>query len=288
MSYYRIADLTLTFQAADVDFFDRRMAAYAAPRTEAPSMTMVSMLVPSLSIPQGMCIASSPTVQVIRLPDGRLCKLRLTGDGRVPLMQRFTPDYFQVELLQAEDCCSKRLSRTDLEYMYTGSAFGCRLGCMGGGVLHSSAIAYKGRGIAFTADSGVGKSTHTGLWLRHCPADAVMLNDDKPAIRFEGDEPFLYGTPWSGKTAQNANMRVPLHAIVCLHRGSKNTIRRLEPLEALYWVTRQVSRPFYDRELCVKAVDFTRRLVELVPVYELHCTMEPAAVDTVRKALFGG
>ena len=68
------------------------------------------------------------------------------------------------------------------------------------------------------AVSGTGKSTHTGLWKKYYGAQVEILNDDKPAIRFEDGLPYLYGTTWSGKQERewNQNASAPLRAIFFL------------------------------------------------------------------------
>ena len=286
MGFYRIAGLPVEVFSADREFFLRRMADYAAPAEEPPGLTLSTELLPSLQAPAGESRLYANGMTVTRLADGRFCCFERTKDGRVPLTLTCHPDYSRVELRLADNCRCPQLTPTELEYMFTGDAFRCRLNYLGDGVLHSSAMAYRGQGIAFTADSGTGKSTHTGLWRQRFPHEVTVVNDDKPAIRWEGDKPWLYGTPWSGKTDLNCNMRVPLRAIVCLHRGETNSMRRLSPVEALFWISKQIARPFYDGALGEKIVDFTRRLAEQVPVYELYCTTELDAVETVRRELF--
>ena len=46
-------------------------------------------------------------------------------------------------------------------------------------LMHSSVILVDGVAYAFAAKSGVGKSTHTALWLKTIPG-AKVLNGDKP------------------------------------------------------------------------------------------------------------
>lgn len=286
MGFYRIADLPLEMHTADTAFFTQRLADYVAPPDEQLCMTLVSKRLPALEAPPGETTFFPHGLRRVRLADGRYCNYRCAPNGRVAFQEFYTPDYSHAEFLQAENCRCVHFTPTDLEYMYTGSAFSYRLKYLGGGVLHSSAIAYRGKGVAFTADSGTGKSTHTGLWLQQYPAEVSMINDDKPAIRFLEGKPYLFGTPWSGKTSLNANVQVPLKTIVCLHRGSTNTLRRLEPVEALFWLSRQIYRPYFDKALGEKVVSFTQQLAEQVPVYELHCTMEPEAAELVRRELF--
>ena len=62
-------------------------------------------------------------------------------------------------------------------------------------VIHSSSIAFRDKGIIFTAPSGAGKSTHVNLWEQTFGREVTVVNDDTPAIRFINDVPMLSGTP---------------------------------------------------------------------------------------------
>ena len=41
-------------------------------------------------------------------------------------------------------------------------------------LIHASLVRQNGKGYAFTAKSGTGKSTHVGLWLKHLPGCDLM------------------------------------------------------------------------------------------------------------------
>jgi hypothetical protein len=98
-------------------------------------------------------------------------------------------------------------------------------------MVHASVIKYKGYGYVFLGKSGTGKSTHSGLWLKHIEG-AELLNDDNPVIRVADGNVFVYGTPWSGKTACYKNECVQLGGIVRLSQAPYNKINRLAPLMA--------------------------------------------------------
>ena len=67
-------------------------------------------------------------------------------------------------------------------------------------LMHASVTMADGKGYLFLGKSGTGKSTHSGLWLRHIP-NTELLNDDNPAVRIDDEgRALVYGTPWSGKT----------------------------------------------------------------------------------------
>ena len=152
------------------------------------------------------------------------------------------------------------------------------------GVFHSSAISYKGSGILLSAPSGTGKSTHASLWVDAFGDDVVHFNDDTPVLKVENDVVYAYGTPWSGKTAINKNIKVPLKAIVCLDRAENNSVKRLKGLEAFYRVFNEFRKP-PEGGLLDSCLTLIEGVLENVPVYELLCNKEQDAALTLHKAL---
>lgn len=163
-----------------------------------------------------------------------------------------------------------------IEYMHTGSLFYTHLIHQGGMMLHASAVEMDGKAYLFSAPSGTGKSTHTSLWVKEFAPRAVILNDDKPAIRINSNEINVYGTPWSGKTNKNLNHKVPLQAIAFLKRGETNEIHRISSLSAIERILSQTVRSS-DKNTMVKLLDHLEQIVQRIPVYELSCNMDPEA-----------
>ena len=149
--------------------------------------------------------------------------------------------------------------------------------------LHSSAIAYNGEAVLFSAESGTGKSTHTSLWRKYY--DAAVINDDLPAVRPVGDGFYAFGTPWSGKTTLNSNISAPIKAIVFLDRAERPSIRRLRGGEAFARLISEISRPVFN-EMTDDTMSVADRLLRAVPTYLLSCDISKEAVDVVRKAIF--
>ena len=172
------------------------------------------------------------------------------------------------------------------EYLYSGFDFYKKLLQHGGLMLHSSAVVVDGRAYLFTADSGTGKSTHTGLWLKKFSDRAYILNDDKPAIRREADGWYAYGTPWSGKHDISRNLRVPLAGIACVNRAVENSIHPFGGLEAIQAIMKQVNRP-KGMEFRANLMELLDRLLTEVPVWKLHCNMDISAAEVSYNAMSG-
>ena len=141
-------------------------------------------------------------------------------------------------------------------------------------LMHGSTVAVDGRAYLFTAACGTGKSTHTRLWREVFGDRAVMVNDDKPFLRFEADGVYAYGSPWSGKHGLGTNVRFPLGGICILRRGPENLIHRAEPGAVLEFLKSQ----------CFPA-DRAEELAARVPLWEMACSKEPRAAVVAHGAM---
>lgn len=171
------------------------------------------------------------------------------------------------------------------EYMGSASSFYRQLLRYDGMMIHASAVMMDGYAYLFSANSGTGKSTHTGLWQRVFGEDrAKILNDDKPAVRLRGDTVYAYGTPWSGKTDLNINASVPLAGICMLERGEKNCIEPCSGSDAIFALYKQTVRPS-DPQLAALVLENLDKVLKRVPVWRLRCNMEPEAAMVSYEAM---
>ncbi|CCY82141.1 putative uncharacterized protein [Prevotella sp. CAG:1185] len=137
-------------------------------------------------------------------------------------------------------------------------------------LIHASSIHKDGYGYAFIAKSGTGKSTHTGLWIKnisHCD----LLNDDNPIIRFINNVPYLYGSPWSGKTPCYRNIKTKLGAITRIERAETNYIKKLKPTDAFASILPCCSTMKWDKNIYNAICNNVIKVIEKVNVYTLYC-----------------
>lgn len=153
-------------------------------------------------------------------------------------------------------------------------------------LFHGSALAVDGEGYLFTAKSGTGKSTHTRYWQETFGQRVVMVNDDKPFLRFESDTIFLCGSPWSGKHGLDSNITVPLKGICILRRGGENIISPLPPEEALPSFLHQACPPL-DATCQPKCQALVKDLAHRVPLWDMACTKSPEAAMIAYRAMHG-
>lgn len=154
-------------------------------------------------------------------------------------------------------------------------------------LFHSSVIGYQGRGYMFLGKSGTGKSTHSGLWLKYIEG-TELLNDDNPVVRFVDGEPWVFGSPWSGKTPCYRNVKAPLGAIVRLSQAPYNKIRPLKGIEAYAVLVPSISGKRWDKRLAEGLHETENLLAERARMFHLECLPDEAAARTCLEAVTEG
>ncbi|MBQ7744826.1 MAG: hypothetical protein IJT85_04580 [Ruminococcus sp.] len=146
-------------------------------------------------------------------------------------------------------------------------------------LVHSSALIYNNEAYLFSADSGVGKSTHTKLWLKAFGDKVHIMNDDKPVVRLYDDHAVAFGTPFDGGSGIALNESYPLKAIIFVERGEENSVRIPENKEIIQKLYFQTAR-MVNRKTAEKMLVNMERLLHLTKFYVLTCNMDISAAYT--------
>lgn len=153
--------------------------------------------------------------------------------------------------------------------------------------VHTSVIQYKGRTVLFLGESGTGKSTHTRLWRENIEG-AVLLNDDSPILRIIDGKPWMFGSPWSGKTPCYKQESYPLAACVRLSQAPYNKIQRLNIAQAYAALHPSCPPDFaYDDTLYDHISETIGEVLANVPLYHLACLPDRDAAELSCKTVFG-
>lgn len=145
-------------------------------------------------------------------------------------------------------------------------------------LVHASVIKNADKGYLFLGQSGTGKSTHSGLWLKHI-AGSELLNDDNPVLRVEEKGARVYGSPWSGKTPCYKNDSAQIGAFVQIRQKPENRISREMPLQAFAILLPSMSTMKWDKHIYGSICDSVGRLIERVPLYTLGCRPDKEAAE---------
>lgn len=143
-------------------------------------------------------------------------------------------------------------------------------------LIHASCIKQGCWGYPFIAQSGTGKSTHTGLWMR-CIEGCELLNDDNPIVRIVDGQPVIYGSPWSGKTPCYRNISARLGAVTRIERSADNYCERLSPVQAFASLLPACSSMIWDHEIHDNLCNTITRIIETTPCFTMHCRPDDEA-----------
>ena len=155
-------------------------------------------------------------------------------------------------------------------------------------VLHSACFDVEGTGVAFAAHSGTGKTTHMNLWQKHLGDKMVVVNGDKPIVRFFDDEPetpYAYGTPWNGKEKLGCNMRTKLQHICFIERSETNYVEPMNKQDVIDRIFNQVYMP-KDPVAVVNTMQLIDRLLSCCKLWTIHCNMEDDAAKIAYNSIF--
>lgn len=166
---------------------------------------------------------------------------------------------------------NKSFDRDYAEYFLSGICFYQKLIPFNGFMIHSSCVAVDGKGYLFAADSGTGKSTHTAFWKEYIGERAVIINDDKPAVRYDNGKFTVYGTPWSGKADESANDSAVVSAVIFLERGSAFSIEKISGHDAVEKIMPQLLH-YISIENADTQCELIDVLLRTVPVFVMKCT----------------
>ena len=151
-------------------------------------------------------------------------------------------------------------------------------------LIHASLVRQAGFGYAFIAKSGTGKSTQVSMWLRYLEG-CDLMNDDNPVIRIIDGKPYIYGSPWSGKTPCYRNVKAKLGAITQIDRASANSIEPLKPVEAFASMLVSCSMMKWDKDIFNRICDTVTHIIETTGIYILHCLPNKEAAEVCHKAI---
>ena len=181
------------------------------------------------------------------------------------------PEFYRI------DRYAPAIPEKTVAYMESAYQFYCQLLNFDGFYIHASTVVLDGRAYLFSGHSTAGKSTHTRLWQQVFGPGAVVINDDKPALRRIGGVWYAYGTPWCGKDGINCNASAPVAGICFMKKADHNSIRRLSLPEAMTRVMAQTIYKFSTVQEMDRMLGKLDAFLREVPVFELENRPEPAA-----------
>jgi hypothetical protein len=147
--------------------------------------------------------------------------------------------------------------------------------------VHGSGIVTSdGVGTLFAGQSGAGKTTMAKLWLSE--PDITILSDERVVLRQEGDDIWMYGTPWHGDGRIANQGRARLGRVFFLRHAARNQVASVSATASIARLFACGFAPFHHRD----GLDYTLRFLEQVALRcdcrELGFLPDRSAVAFVR------
>jgi hypothetical protein len=153
-----------------------------------------------------------------------------------------------------------------------------------GFLLHAATFSLEGRGIAFVATSGTGKSTHMMNWKELYGPRLSVINGDKPIVRMVEGKPVVYGTPWRGKEGLGENVSHPLTDLCFIVRSNCNEVKKLDKNFDATRLLGHVVVPAGSKNI-LKLIDLLESAVENMNLWEIHCRADLEAAEVSSKII---
>ena len=155
-------------------------------------------------------------------------------------------------------------------------------------LFHAATFDVNGQGIAFSAKSGTGKTTHMLNWQKLYSDRMTIVNGDKPIIRFLNDDfstAYAYGTPWSGKERLWNDTCTPLKHICFIERSETNYVTPIDKSEAVSRIMKQIYMP-QDPVALANTLSLIDKLLSCCKVWVIHCNMEEDSARVAYETIF--
>jgi len=147
--------------------------------------------------------------------------------------------------------------------------------------VHGSGIVTPdGTGTLFAGQSGAGKTTMAKLWLSE--PGVTILSDERVVLRQEGDDIWMYGTPWHGDGRIANQGRARLRRIFFLRHAEGNRLAPVSPTASIARLFSCGFAPFHDREGLDYTLQFLEQVAHRCVCGELGFLPDQSAVDFIR------
>lgn len=151
-------------------------------------------------------------------------------------------------------------------------------------VMHTAAVEVDSVTYLVTARSGVGKTTHVGLWLDAFGGRARIINGDKPIIRKINGEFYAAGTPWCGKERLGCPDISKIKAIALLERSAENSAVSLSAADAAEPLVGQLYMPKSPISIA-SSLGLLDELLKTKKIIKLKANMDISAAHIAYRAM---
>jgi hypothetical protein len=148
--------------------------------------------------------------------------------------------------------------------------------------MHGALNVLDGKYILFMGDSGVGKTTLSGL---ACERGATCLTEEDPFLAWKNNTPIAYGTPWPGIKGPDVAKSGKLAALFFLRHAPENQMTRLDKAGAGRSLLHNARIFKWLPQAIPDAIELIDKVVGSVPAYDFGFVPDQSAIEEIRKVL---
>jgi hypothetical protein len=261
-------DLTYQYQ----DYFSDKIDAYITNDANQTYKEMVIETVQDIDLPERPIsfqyknrykMSSDKDTYIVTMSD---------HEDLVKHMIYYSHD-FQTIRIYLNQRLGKRLS--EFEYVLSGMLFFEMALTEGYLPIHASCIDDQKHTFILSGPSKSGKSTQTEFFMTTYP-QATIINEDKPLIYFKDQNPYVIGSPWSGKHVINTNMEKPLDYLFFIQKNHTNHVTQLSRQEKIKQVFKNIHRPG-DENLVDQMMVIVEQMIDYLKIYQFNCTNDTSS-----------
>ena len=149
-----------------------------------------------------------------------------------------------------------------------------------GVIIHGCAIAREERGMLFVGESGAGKSTLATMWDKE--EGVEVLSDDRTVVGKQGDEYWIYGTPWHGEGKYGSPRAMRLERIFFLRHGQEHSLTPVKGIDPVARLLTCSFPPYWNPQGMEFSMELFTDLTSKVPCEELTFKPEKSVLDFVQ------
>ena len=137
-------------------------------------------------------------------------------------------------------------------------------------IIHAVAVRMNGFCWLISAPPGTGKTTQYYNLKNLYGEKAEMVCGDMPLLKTSGNGSIMvHPSPWNGKERIKGKISAPLGGILLLRQGDQNSIRRMDPSEAVFPVLTQLAVQPDTEDQVLQIAKFAEDLLQHFPVWEM-------------------
>lgn len=152
-------------------------------------------------------------------------------------------------------------------------------------ILHCAYMDFESHAILFSGPSGIGKSTHSGLWCREYPDKAHVLNGDKCLLTVENSIMYANGWPVCGSSGICHNEKRKIACIILLQQAIVNQFVEEKTICSFKQILAQTTINYWNNNYTKQAMDFIESLLQRVGCGTYACNISSESVVTLYNEL---